>query len=90
MNATTVAVDLAKSVFQLAVADANWRVVETQRLMRTQFERWFFNRDVILVILKACGSAHHRVCQLNSPGIKVRLPSALYVLCQPAQQSAVR
>ena len=41
MNATTVAVDLAKSVFQLAVADASWRVVETHRLSRTQFERWF-------------------------------------------------
>ncbi|MDB5177464.1 MAG: hypothetical protein JWN75_1132, partial [Candidatus Saccharibacteria bacterium] len=25
MNATTVAVDLAKSVFQLAVADSTWR-----------------------------------------------------------------
>ena len=32
MNATTVAVDLAKSVFQLAVADASWRMVETHRL----------------------------------------------------------
>ena len=29
MNATTAAVDLAKSVFQLAVADASWKVVET-------------------------------------------------------------
>jgi hypothetical protein len=31
MNATTVAVDLAKSVFQLAVAvaDEDWRMVET-------------------------------------------------------------
>ena len=27
MNATTVAVDLAKSVFQLAVADASWKVI---------------------------------------------------------------
>ena len=59
MNATTVAVDLAKSVFQLAVADSSWRVVETQRLTRTQFERWFANRDVGLVIMEACGSAHH-------------------------------
>ncbi len=32
MNATTVAVDLAKSVFQLAVADSQWRVVETTAL----------------------------------------------------------
>ena len=52
MNATTVAVDLAKSAFQLAVADEHWHVVETQRLTRTQFERWFANRDVSLVIMK--------------------------------------
>ena len=58
MNATTVAVDFAKSVFQLAVADASWRVVETHRLTRTQFERWFANHDVSLVIMEACGSAH--------------------------------
>ena len=44
MNATTVAVDLAKSLFQLAVADEHWRVVETQRLTLTHFERWFVNR----------------------------------------------
>jgi transposase len=59
MHATTVAVDLAKSVFQLAVADASWKVVESQRLTRSQFERWFQNRDVSLVIMEACGSAHH-------------------------------
>jgi hypothetical protein len=46
MNATTVAVDLAKSVFQLAVADSQWKVIETHRLTRAQFERWFQNRDV--------------------------------------------
>lgn len=51
MHATTVAVDLAKSVFQLAVADAQWRVVEAQLLTRTQFERWFLNREVDLVIM---------------------------------------
>ena len=59
MNVTTVAVDLAKSVFQLAVADKHCHIVETQRLTRIQFERWFANRDVSLVIMEACGSAHH-------------------------------
>ena len=63
MNATAalpiVGVDLAKSVFQLAVADGGWRVVEQQRLTRTQFERWFANRAVGLVVMEACGSAHH-------------------------------
>lgn len=41
MNATTVAVDLAQSVFQIAVADDKWKVVETHRLARPRFERWF-------------------------------------------------
>ena len=79
MNATTVAVDLAKSVFQLAVADASWRVIETHRLTRTQFERWFANRDVSLVIMEACGSAHHWARWLNGLGIEVRLLPAQYV-----------
>lgn len=58
MHATTVAVDLAKNVFQLAIADASWKVIESHRLTRTQFERWFAKRDVGLVIMEACGSAH--------------------------------
>ena len=79
MNATTVAVDLAKSVFQLAVADSAWRVIETARLTRPQFERWFVNRSVDLVIMEACGSAHHWARWLNSLGIEVRLLPAAYV-----------
>lgn len=45
MNTTTVAVDLAKSVFQLAVADHKWKVIEQHRLTRSQFEKWFVNPD---------------------------------------------
>jgi transposase len=79
MNSTTVAVDLAKSVFQLAVADSSWKILETHRLTRTQFERWFVNRDVSLVIMEACGSAHHWARWLNSLGIEVRLLPAQYI-----------
>lgn len=79
MHATTVAVDLAKSVFQLAVANDQWRIVETQRLTRVQFERWFANRAVTLVIMEACGSAHHWARWLNGLGIEVRLLPAQYV-----------
>jgi hypothetical protein len=50
-------VDLAKSVFQLAVADSNWKIVERARLTRVQFERFFANREAHLVIMEACGSA---------------------------------
>jgi transposase len=79
MNTTTVAVDLAKSVFQLAVADATWRVVEQHRLTRSQFERWFINRNVSQVIMEACGSAHHWARQINALGIEVKLLPAAYI-----------
>lgn len=79
MNRTTVAVDLAKSVFQLAVADDNWKVIEQHRLTRSQFERWFLNRSVELVIMEACGSAHHWARWLNRLGIEVRLLPAAYI-----------
>jgi len=79
MNATTVAVDLAKSVFQLAVADSSWKVIEQHRLTRTQFERWFANRTVRLVIMEACGSAHHSARWLKRQGIEVKLLPAAYI-----------
>jgi hypothetical protein len=37
MNATIVAVDLAKNVFELAVADADWHIAQRQRLTRAKF-----------------------------------------------------
>jgi transposase len=81
MNATTVAVDVAKNVSELALADAQWRVVGSARLTRTQFERWFDNRNVELVIMEACGSAHHWARTLMARGIEVRLlPAQLYAL----------
>jgi transposase len=79
MNATTVAVDLAKSVFQLAVAHDDWKPVESHRLTRRQFESFFNNRAVSLVIMEACGSAHHWARWLGARGITVRLLPAAYV-----------
>lgn len=79
MHATTVAVDLAKSVFQLAVANGDWQVTESHRLTRSQFERWFQNRAVALVVMEACGSAHHWARWLNRLGIEVMLLPAAYV-----------
>ena len=68
-----------RSVFQLAVADDAWRVVESHRLTRAQFERCFVNRTVGLVVMEACGSAHHWARWLNGLGIEVRLLPAAYV-----------
>lgn len=79
MDATTVAVDLAKNVFQLAIADRHWRIVRTLRLSRAQFERWFDNARVDTVIMEACGSAHHWGRVLQERGIQVKLLPASYV-----------
>ena len=56
MNTTTVAVDLAKDVYQQAVADSDWRVVQTARLSRSQFVAWFQNHAVNRVIMRNKGS----------------------------------
>ncbi len=79
MNATTVAVDLAKNVFQLAYADANWKVIATSRLTRSQFHHCFHNSSVSLVIMEACGCAHYWARQIQTLGIEVRLLPARYI-----------
>lgn len=79
VSASVVGVDVAKSVFQLAVANRDWKVTDTHRLTRSQFERWFANREVGLVVMEACGSAHHFARWLNGLGIEVRLLPARYV-----------
>ena len=72
MNSTTVAVDLAKNVFELAVADREWRIVERHRLNRTRFSRFFFHRPPCQVVMEACGSAHHWARRLVAEGHTVR------------------
>jgi len=66
MDATTVAVDLAKDVFEVAEADAVHRVIGRRRLTRRQFERFLAQcpRDTV-VVMEACGTAQYwgRRCQ---------------------------
>lgn len=56
---TTLAVDLAKSVFELALADAGGRIVERHRLGRSGFSEALDNRGPLHVVMEACGSAHY-------------------------------
>jgi transposase len=41
MDATAVGVDMAKTVFQIAVADARGHIVERHRLCRARFDLFF-------------------------------------------------
>jgi transposase len=78
MNATTVGVDLAKNVFEIALADERGHIVERQRLNRARFERFFVNRPACRIVMEACGSAHHHARRLGSQGHEVVLLPAQY------------
>ena len=58
-SATTVAIDLAKDVFELAYIDACGRIVARQRLSRSAFAQAFDNRVGLRIVMEACGSAHY-------------------------------
>jgi transposase len=73
MNHTTVAVDVAKSVFQLAVSERPGHVGKHHRLTRAQLTRFFSNRATCTILMEACGSAHHWGRQLEQLGHSVRL-----------------
>lgn len=78
MNATTVGVDLAKNVFEIALADDRGHILERHRLSRARFDRFFVNRGACRIVMEACGSAHHHARRLSSQGHEVVLLPAQY------------
>jgi transposase len=79
MDATTVAVDLAKSVFELAIANTQWRIVSRQRLNRGQFARFLAQISPTHVVMEACGMAHHWGRLAQQHGHRVTLVPPAYV-----------
>jgi transposase len=73
MHASTVAVDLAKDVFELAFTDAQGRVIERKRLLRKAFARVMEQRPPLRVLMEACGSAHYWARRFQRQGHQVRL-----------------
>jgi transposase len=79
MNAITIGLDIAKSVFQVHGEDATGKVVFQKRLRRTQVEPFFTKLAPAVVGIEACGSAHHWGRTLQALGHEVRLIPAAYV-----------
>lgn len=73
MHATTVAIDLAKDVFQLTFADAEHRILARKRLTRLAFARALDNVPPLRVVMEACGSAHYWARRLAQRGHDVVL-----------------
>ena len=59
VNDTLVAVDLAKSVFEVAVSRRPGKVASRQRLTRGQFKEYLATCPRAMVVMEACGSAHY-------------------------------
>ena len=76
---TTIAVDLAKSVFEVAVSDRPGRVGERQRLSRSALLPFFAQRPPARILLEACGTAHFWARELERLGHVVRLLPAQHV-----------
>ena len=73
MNHTMIAVDLAKTVFEIAVSEQPGRVSERQRLSREAFGKFFGNRKPAVVLMEACGSSHHWGRRIEAAGHRVVL-----------------
>lgn len=73
MERTTVAVDLAKSVFQVAVSRRPGKADKTHRLRRSQFAAFFAQFPRSLVLMEACGSSSFWGRKLEGMGHEVVL-----------------
>jgi len=73
MNSTTIAVDVAKSVFEVAVSIHPGQVHERHRLSREAFGRFLGAHPPATVLMEACGSAHYWARPAQSHGHRVVL-----------------
>lgn len=79
MNATTIGVDLSKSVFQVSLANAAGRIVERKRLSRAQYQRFLAEQPPAEIVTEACATAHHWARTAREFGHDATLLHAQYV-----------
>src|SRR4051794_33699791 len=79
MEPTTIAIDLAKRVFQIHYVESGTGTIHSKVLKRAQLVPFFANRPASRVVMEACGSAHHWARVLTRLGHDVRLIAAQFV-----------
>jgi transposase len=73
MNSTTIAVDVAKAVFEVAVSEHPGQVRERHRFSRERFRRYLGEQPPATILMEACGSAHYWGRQAQGHGHRVTL-----------------
>lgn len=79
MEPMTIAIDLAKRVFQIHYVDPVTGAIYSKALKRAQLVPFFANRPASRVVIEACGSAHYWARALARLGHDVRLIAAQFV-----------
>jgi transposase len=78
-DATIIGVDLAKNVFQLHGARADGSVAFRKKLSRPQFQKFMSTLPSCLVVMEACGGAHHWAREMMRLAHQVKLIAPRYV-----------
>ena len=78
LEATTIGIDIAKSVFQIHGVNAVGEVVIAKRLTRGKVLGFFEKLSPCLVGIEACPTSHHWARALTKLGHDVRLFMPLY------------
>jgi len=73
MKNTTIAIDLAKSVFELGISDRPGHVARNHRLSRTELAAFVAAQPPATVVMEACSSAHYWGRKFESFGHDVKL-----------------
>lgn len=79
MKDTTIGVDLAKSVFQVHGASMRGEVKLRKKLSRVRFLKFMSEQPAAVVVMEACGSAHHWAREMVKLGHEVKLVAPAYV-----------
>ena len=79
MQAITIGLDIAKSVFQVHGVDADGQVIIRRQLKRRYVLAFFDKLAPCLIGMEACASSHHWSRQLQALGHDVRLMPPAYV-----------
>jgi len=79
MKSRILSIDLAKDVFEIAVAGDDYHLLERRRLKRGPFQRFLQTQAPSRVLLESCGTAHYWGRYAEECGHTVKIIPAQYV-----------
>ena len=79
MQSNIISVDLAKNVFEVAVANHQHRIVSRHRFSRAKFAKFLAQHDPATVLFESCGTAHFWARQAIDAGHRPAIIPAQYV-----------